>query len=282
METQENATQNAIAAPEGSAPQENTEVASENAEGQGSAPEETPSQTEQNTEVEGAEPSKAVKELIAQRKKRQQAEQEAAYWKGVAEGRGTKQEPTIQVPVKQELPSRPPHQDNFETFEEYEEARASYVLNKAKEEIRRELVENQRIQQENQLVRTFQERMEAAAKDDPTIIDIQNDTTLHISDAMAFVIKQSEEAPHILKWLDQNRDESKRISSLHPIMAAKELGKIEDSIKKKPTPKPPPKVSAAPEPIKTVTPSGSPSTDEDKLPLDEWIRRRNEAQFKRR
>ena len=42
----------------------------------------------------GAKPSKVVSELIAQRKKRQDAEREAAYWKGVAEGRGKPDSPS--------------------------------------------------------------------------------------------------------------------------------------------------------------------------------------------
>ena len=55
-------------------------------------------------ETPEAEPSKAVKELIAQRKKRQDAERDTAYWKGVAEGRG-KQDV---VPAAPETPSGPP------------------------------------------------------------------------------------------------------------------------------------------------------------------------------
>lgn len=276
MDTQENATPNAMAENQGSAPEQTI-----TAENQGSAPEQVPAD-ENNSVNEGSESSsKAIKELISQRKKRQEAEREAAYWKGVAEGRvstAPQHDPKPEVPAVLVAPN----QDNFETYEEYENAREAYILAKAEQRITQRYEEQQRQQEEFSRLRTFEERMEAAAKEDPTILDIKNDQTLPVSMSMAEVIKMSEMAPDILRWIDQNRAEATRISRLPPFLAAKELGVVEAMLKNKPAPTPPPRVSAAPEPIKTVTPVGNTEIDEDKMPLEEWIKRRNEAQFKRR
>jgi hypothetical protein len=238
--------------------------------------------TERTTEVEGTEPSKAVKELIAQRKKRQEAERELAYYKGLAEGRGAspvKPEPVIQQASPQ-LPV-PPKQDDFETWEAYETAKDDYLIAKAEHNMALRFLEGQQQVKKQEVEKTYQQRMAEAALVDPDIMLLQNDRTLPVSGPMAELIQYSEKGPELLRWLDNNRQEALRIYNLPPILAAKEMGAVEEKLRNQPVVKPK-LVSAAPDPIKTVTPSGTTTIDEDKLPTEEWIARRNEAQFKRR
>ena len=225
---------------------------------------------------QGAKPSKVVSELIAQRKKRQAAEQEAAYWKGLAEGRG-KQEPPVIAPSP--MAPAAPKLDQFETYEQYEAAKDEYLVQLAEKRVAAKFVETQQRQQAETVEQTFQKRIDAAVKDDPSLVDVLRDPTLPISTHMIPVLKESENAPKLLRWLDQNREEARRIASLPPMQAAREMGIIEAKISFAPVVEPPKKVSAAPEPVKTVTPTSSAIVEEDKLPMDEYHKRRTKLQY---
>jgi len=99
-----------------------------------------------------------------------------------------------------------------------------------------ELQTRQRSQQAQEENEKFQERLRVAAKDDPSIIDIANDNTLPVSEAMAEVIRSSDAAPALLKWLNGNRREAQRIAGLPPIAAANALGKFEATLAASPKP----------------------------------------------
>lgn len=273
------ATPNALAATEESAPSTTEETAAP-AEISESAPEaDAPVETTVN---EGSEPqSKAVKELIHQRKQRQQAELEAAYWKGIAEGRGRQTEPAQPPPVVDQ-PPQAPAQDQFDTWEDYEKARDEYILAQTEYRMTKKYEEGMRVKAEQEAFASFQRKLEKAAETDPDIIELQQDTTLPVSGVMKQLIIRSDVGPDILRWIDNHREDATRIYHLHPIDVARELGAIEYQLKHKPKAQPPKKVSAAPEPIKTVTPVGTATVDEDTLPMDEWVKRRNATQFRRR
>lgn len=69
---------------------------------------------------------------------------------------------------------------------------------------------------------------------------------LPISEAMAEVIRESDEGPALAYYLAKNRDIAEAIYALPPIAAARELGKIEARLTAPPPPAP--KVSEAPPP----------------------------------
>jgi len=238
--------------------------------------ESAPVEIAQITEEEGSEP-KAVRELKEQRKKRQQAQQEAAYWKGVAEGRIQPQSntpaPQTQAPVSTQLVA--PKLDDFETYEEFESAKETYLVEKAKRAFTQEIQQRMQQTESQKIEMAFQERLAQEAENDPSISEIALDPTLPVSDAMASILKRSQLAPQILKYLHNNRTEAASIARMPPMEAAYKLGIVEAGLKAAPKTPPPKKVSMAPEPIKTVQTSGSQTIDEDKLPVDEWIARRN-------
>lgn len=255
MESQENTTQNVLAENTESAPVTNVTSTTEAVTTE-SAP---VTEVLQNTEVEGAEPSKTVKELIAQRKRRQQAEMEREYWRGIAEARAnaTPEKPVTPVFQPQNPPTAPVL-DDFETFEEYEKAKDEYVLAQAEQRMTAKL-HQQELERQAQMVQlAFQQKIDRAAQDDPEIRDIVNDPYLPISQAMVPVLQQSDAAPELLRYLNANRQEAARIARLSPIMAARELGIIEAKLTfNQRNVEPPKKVSQAPEPIPTLTPTGS-------------------------
>jgi hypothetical protein len=103
---------------------------------------------------------------------------------------------------------------------------------------------------------------------------------------MAVAIKESDDGPAIVRYLANHRDEAARIARLHPVRAAREIGRIEGMIgsaKTTPEPPQPRTVSQAPAPTRPVGGTkGSVEVDEDSLSIEEVIRRRNEAQYGKR
>ncbi len=100
---------------------------------------------------------------------------------------------------------------------------------------------------------------------------------------MALAIKESEAAPQVLRYLSAHRDEAARISRMNPIAAAREIGRIEALAEVPSRPRDLRTVSQAPEPVRPVGGTkGSIETDDERVPIDEFVRRRNEAQYGKR
>ena len=98
---------------------------------------------------------------------------------------------------------------------------------------------------------------------------------------MATVIKSSENPAELLRYLDKHRVEAAQMKVMPPELGAAAMGKLLARLENAPPPEPPKRVSQAPEPIRTVKAKGSGQIDEDKLPMDEWVKRRNQKQFKK-
>lgn len=119
--------------------------------------------------------------------------------------------------------------------------------------------------------------------------DVVYNPAVPITDHMAFTIQNSEVGPELAYYLGTHLSEAARISRLHPLAQAKELGKLEDKLSA-PAPRPA-KPSNAPEPIKPIGGKGSASQSFDTtdprstktMTTSEWIaaeRKRQEARWK--
>jgi hypothetical protein len=70
---------------------------------------------------------------------------------------------------------------------------------------------------------------------------------------------------------------------MNPIAAAREIGRIEAAAEVSSRPQTRTVVSQAPEPVRPVGGTkGSIDTDDERVPIDEFVRRRNEAQYGKR
>lgn len=159
--------------------------------------------------------------------KRYDAEREAAYWRGIAEGRTPQQQTPEQV--------APP--DRWEDPEGYDR----WLIQKATEQFAQ-------TNRQQQLLRTYEEREAAARQSHPDFDSVVRDPSLPITPTMAEVIRESDLGPEVAYHLGTNRQEASRIASLPPHMQAVALGKIEAALTKAPpapaqtrTPAPPPK-----------------------------------------
>jgi hypothetical protein len=250
---------------------------------------ETTNEPTQEEQGKNKSTPKAVRELIAVRKRAQQAEADAAYYKALAQA-GSGQGLPPQAPNLSHDPQKPvtsipqtttaPRSEDFETWDEYESAKEAHLLAKAGQVFMQDFQRNMQLHNQQQVEVAFQQKIDKAAEENPVLKSIVVDQTMPISAAMAEVIKSSDAGPELLLYLHNNRTEAANIRNMSPIVAAKELGRIEAMLAAKPKPTPPRRVSMAPEPVKTVVSKGSSVIDEDKLPMDEWVKRRNENQFK--
>ncbi len=252
---------------------------------------------------QGAGPSgveRRIQQLVARQHEAERREiaraEEAAYWRSIAEGRirpandggGTPLSPNPfgGVSPHRYLPAGAPEFPtlaDFERSEDFEEARTRYVVEKAKWDLKQELEAHRARETQGEIERRYRARMAAAAESDPELPEIENDTTLPISLPMAFAIKESESAPQVLRYLSAHRDEAARISRLSPIAAVREIGRIEAAQGPQVRSRDLRTVSQAPEPVRPVGGTkGSIDTDDERVPIDEFVRRRNEAQYGKR
>lgn len=202
--------------------------------------------TEQNTGTEesgqaddageaAGEPTKRTpwfqKRIDEVTRQKYEAQREADYWRGRAEGNVQPQQPQQQV--------APP--DRWEEPEKYDQYLIDQAVQRAREDFSRQ-----------QVVRTYEERMAAVRAVKPDFDQVATDPTLPVSPTMAHVIWESEKGPEILYHLGSNRSESARIASLPPHLQAAALGKIEASLTTAPPQAQTPKTPPAPPP-KTVS-----------------------------
>lgn len=240
--------------------------------------------------VEPTEAEKRIRQVIAQRneerEKREREEREKEYWKGVAEGRKGII-PNDPASSNQNTPTAPvaPDISKFETFEEYEAAKETYLINKTKWEINQDAIkreqerkiqeeQNRRKQDMDRVAQNWQtKKMEGQAKyaDFQTVI---SNPTFTQNGVMGFLIQGSNCADDLAYYLAKNPAEMQRLNSLPPYAAAKEVGVLEMKLTSK-SAENRNVISQAPAPITPVIPGSTAEVDEDQLPIEEFVRRRN-------
>ena len=216
------------------------------------------------------EPGKAKTDPGVQRKidkltrRTKTAEEEAAYWRGVAEGRKPEAartaQPTetdgIQAAVLQEVGPKPdPNQ--YATTGEYAEAIADWKLRArdAETSIRRQAeATNERFQQ------TIKSGMEKYPDDfEEKLLDLK-DSVGRLKPHLVEAISGSDVEADVLYYLGSNPDEAARINRMSPVAAAKEVARIEARLAGASAPVK--KITTAPEPVRTLAgKSGGASRD---------------------
>jgi hypothetical protein len=242
-------------------------------------------QTEGETpEVPGAEPRIPKSRFDQVVAKQRDAEREAAYWRGVAEGRNPAptEEPIKRGPNGEELPPEPPKIEAYENYADYEKDREQWLIERAKFEYRQEDRAKAQVEAQRKAKETFDAKVAKLAATNPDIKDVLSDPTLPVSDVGAAIIRQSDVGPEIALYLNDHRDEATKIYGMHPVLAARELGRIEAKIIGTQSQQAPPttkKISQAPEPIQPLGNRGAPSVDLDTVSMDEFVKRRNKEQY---
>ena len=100
--------------------------------------------------------------------------------------------------------------------------------------------------------------------------------TAPISDGLANLVAASDQAADVAYYLGANRDEAARLSQMHPIEAARELGRIEATVS---LPKPKTN-STTPDPVTPVKPKPSGVKDPAKMSFAEYEAARRTGQIR--
>lgn len=176
----------------------------------------------------------------------------------------------------------PPREEDFkgDVFA-YERAVARY---EARKEARAEFAEQEKRRTEAAQQQTLREReaafsnrVEQARERFEDFDAVAFNPATPISDVMADVIKSSDKGPDLAYHLGSHPEEARRIFSLPPIQAARELGLIEAKLS---LPKPR-TVTNAPNPIRPVGGGkGSAPIDPNKLSMDEYRAAREQGRIR--
>lgn len=169
-----------------------------------------------------------------------------------------------------------PKLEDYDDYGKYSKAVAQWEVKKAKielasasqEEVNRVL----RMRQEDD----FRNRLEAYSEKNEDFEEAVQEVAPLIRGAALEALMDSRHAPEIIHHLAKNPEDAERLSTLSPLAAAREIGKIEARLESKPIKK----TTSAPPPAKTVsggkTVSNIPSDDDTDA---DWLRKR-EAQLK--
>lgn len=239
-----------------------------------------PEGEQQEPETQQQPEPEPEKKLKGVGKRLHQLTSERDYWKSLAT--------QAQQPAAPEKPQEPVK--TLKDFE-YDESKYSAYLHehyaKQAAEVAREEAGKWRESQEKQSRRqSFETRLADFADDHPDLYDGWEATP--ISQPMAEAIETSDIGPEVAYYLKNNQDVALKLFHLPPVLAAKEIGRIEAQLsaekakaKAKPVskaPPPPPKVEAQ-EPGLSVSAS---SPDSDKLSMNDWLKRREKELAKRK
>lgn len=226
------------------------------------------------------------KRIDKMRTKLSAKEQEAEYWKAEALKRQKSEMPEDEKARQNArvADERKPKAENFDSHEEYVEALTDWKIEQ------REKAKELKAQQESakteieKKVSSHQERVEAFKKAHDDFDEVLSDVDdIPMSIAVQEVILESELGPELMYELASNPKEFERICSLSPLKAAKELGKIEDKIRKSAEAPKENKTTKAPPPIKTLSAKGAAVTKSlHDMDYEEFKRARDEEAKKYR
>lgn len=175
-----------------------------------------------------------------------------------------------------------PTVDQFDAYEDYSMAMATFVSDVRDEERqaqRQERDQQSRVQRyQASLDTAWTDRLTAARDKNPNLdAELNPDTPMSLP--MQHLVKDSPLGIELLQWLSAHPDESQRLSTLHPADTYREMGKLEGRLEAASSPRGPARVVSSAKapitPLGTSPPVSDPFEINDDLSMDEHFRRMN-------
>ena len=221
--------------------------------------------------------AKAQKRIDALTREKYEREREAEYWRNEALKNQPKPEP-----VKVVEPEKLPTLEQFGYDEaKFHAALAEHYTKQAETVVERRLAEEAEKRAKEARDRTLVERLNAK----PDLAQkVYYERSFPVSAAMSEVIKDSEMGVELLEWIDNNRDQARRIYNLPERLAALELGRIEgrlEAAKEAAKSRAPVITKAPPPPPKVEETAVEVEKDPEEMSADQWMKWR-EKQLRKR
>lgn len=169
-----------------------------------------------------------------------------------------------------------PQPDDFPDAFKYAEALAEWSANEAVARRDRELRQQQEQAKQQEVLKTWQEKLDAVKAEVPDYEDMIASSTVAVNDAVRDAILESDVGPRILYELASDDELGAKIANLSTAQALKMIGKLEakfevqaeESAKSKPVAV----KSNAPKPINPIRGTGSQSvyTDGEQIDYQAW------------
>ena len=194
---------------------------------------------------------------------RRTAEREAEYWRVVADGRG---------PGNTEAAPKP-EATAYATYDEFVEALSDW---KAGQKVAAALAQRAEGAATTARAETFEERVHQARSRMQDFDTVVGQSPVEVAAHIRESILDSDRGPELAYHLAKHPQEAQRLSSMHPLQAARELGRLEASFDT-PAPAEPAEPAAAARPVPNAPPptrpaaSGrtAPTTDPRRMSVEE-------------
>lgn len=234
-------------------------------------------ESEKDDEVKDDKPKKkgGFKKRIERFQKQISAkEQELAYWKEQAlKGGQSKTDDQIKSTQKAETPAEgKPKKEDFENLEDYLEAVTDWKVEQKEKAREVKKSEDETRSSYQKQVSSFQDKVSEFKKTADDFDEVINDVDhIPLSMGTQAVILNSEIGPRLLYEIAKDEALYEKINKMHPIDAARELGKIEAKLSSSESEtKKEAKVTKAPAPIKTLSSNAKAQKSPDDMDFQEF------------
>lgn len=197
------------------------------------------------------------------------AEREAAYWRGIAEGSRPQ---TQQVPESTDRePAAKPNLADFADYEAYIEALTDWKTAQKVAEVvhsqREATVQERQRAEAMELAKGWAGKQEQARKSIPDYDEVLGEAETVVAPHVTDAILTSDRGPEVAYHLAKNPALAEKLNRLNPIAAAREIGRIEAALEKSSlgTPRP-----APPPPARTTRSSATLSGDPAKMDHEQY------------
>jgi hypothetical protein len=223
--------------------------------------------------------------------KKAEVERERDYWRNAAlKGAGESNADKVEkVETKKADETGKPRADDFDNHSDYLEALTDWKVEQREKAREAKHTQDQLKTEHQRMMDSHFDREKSFAAKTPDYNEtIAEMADIPVSAAVTEAVVTSENGPALLYELAKNPDELERINKLHPIAAARELGKLESRLaqasgERKPETK---KTTSAPKPLDPVGTGGKgsipKSISDPNLSQAEYERLRREEMKKRR
>jgi len=241
-------------------------------------------------DVQNYDQPKAIKELIANRKAKQEAQRKVAELQAQIDFYNQSRQSASNQPVQHlgdDGQDQAPKIENYEDYDKYEQERIRYEARKI---VKEEWKQQQEEAKKTNDAKTYQQRMHEATLKSPELKEklekARSQWTPDLMQAInkngaAYEIMVSEKAPEIEGYFADNPGEAFKLAQMDQRQAIKEIARIEARFDNKPaSTKQTQKTSQAPPPIKSASGNASSvNKDISKMSMEEYAAYRDRQRF---